>query len=199
MPFLSNHDMDRIAGAFVTDNMMRMAANLYLLSPGSPTIYYGEEIGIRGSRGSESTDANRRLAMLWGDEDLVRNPEGTTYDPSKQIKTTVADQILDENSLYNYYCRLLAIRRRHPEIARGIYTSVSTGEKQLGGFRVEHEGVTLGIFHNASQEELTVDLSACKALEGFTFTQICEIIGMADAKLEGTVLVIGPQTSVVLK
>ena len=199
MPFLSNHDMDRIAGAFVTENMMRMAANLYLLSPGSPTIYYGEEIGIRGSRGSESTDANRRLAMLWGDGDLVRNPEGTTYDQTKQIKTTVADQIPDENSLYNYYCRLLAIRRRHPEIARGIYTSVSTGEKQVGGFRVEYEGVTLGIFHNASQEELSVDLSSCKALEGITFEEICEIIGMADAELEGTVLTIGPQTSVVLK
>ena len=31
MPFLSNHDMDRIAGAFVTENNMRMAANLYIL------------------------------------------------------------------------------------------------------------------------------------------------------------------------
>ena len=38
MSFLSNHDMDRIAGAFVTENNMRMAANLYLLAPGSPTI-----------------------------------------------------------------------------------------------------------------------------------------------------------------
>ena len=199
MSFLSNHDMDRIAGAFVTENMMRMAANLYLLSPGSPTIYYGEEIGIRGSRGSESTDANRRLAMLWGDDDLVRNPEGTTYDQSKQIKTTVADQLQDENSLYHYYCRLLAIRRRHPAIARGIYTSVSTGEKQVGGFLVTYEGENLGIFHNTAQEELTIDLATCKALNGYSFEKLCEVIGCGEAKLEGTVLTIGPQTSVILK
>lgn len=36
MPFLSNHDMDRIAGAFITDNYSRMAAKLYLLCSGSP-------------------------------------------------------------------------------------------------------------------------------------------------------------------
>ena len=199
MSFLSNHDMDRIAGTFVTDNMMRMAANLYLLSPGSPVIYYGEEIGMRGSRGGESTDANRRLAMLWGDGDPVKNPEGTTYAASKQIQTTVADQVKDENSLYHYYCRLLAIRRRHPEIARGIYTSVNCNDKNLGGFLVTYEGVNLGIFHNTSQEELSIDLAACKALEGVTFAQLCEVIGMGSAKLEGTVLTVGPQTSVILK
>jgi glycosidase len=199
MSFLSNHDMDRIAGTFVTDNMMRMAANLYLLSPGSPVIYYGEEIGMRGSRGGESTDANRRLAMLWGDGDPVKNPEGTTYAASKQIQTTVADQVKDENSLYHYYCRLLAIRRRHPEIARGIYTSVNCNDKNLGGFLVTYEGGNLGIFHNTSQEELSIDLATCKALEGVTFAQLCEVIGMGSAKLEGTVLTIGPQTSVILK
>lgn len=42
--FLSNHDMDRIAGAFILDSNMRMAANLYLLCCGSPVIYYGEEM-----------------------------------------------------------------------------------------------------------------------------------------------------------
>ena len=199
MSFLSNHDMDRIAGAFAIENYMRMAANLYLLSPGSPTIYYGEEIGIRGSRGGENTDANRRLAMLWGDDDLVRDPVGTTYDQNKQIKTTVADQLADENSLYHHYCKLLAIRRRHPEIARGDYTSISCGEKQFGGFLVEYEGVKLGIFHNTSNEEISYDLSACKDLEGYQFETLCEQIGLGNARLEGAILTVEPYTSVILK
>lgn len=199
MSFLSNHDMDRISGAFVIENYMRMAANLYLLSPGSPTIYYGEEIGIRGSRGGENTDANRRLAMLWGDGDLVRNPVGTTYDQSKQIQSTVAEQLTDENSLYHHYCRLLAIRRRHPEIARGDYTSLSCGERQFGGFLVEHEGVKLGIFHNTSAEEISFDLSTCDGLAGYQFESLCEQVGMGNARLEGTILTVEPYTSVVLK
>lgn len=199
MQFLSNHDQDRIAGTFITENNMRMAANLYLLSPGSPFIYYGEEIGLRGSRGSASTDANRRLAMLWGDGDLVKDPTGSTYSSDKQIQTTVASQMEDENSLLRYYCKLLSIRHRYPAIARGDYTAISTGEKNVGGFLVEYKGEYLVILHNNGTEELTVDLSACKGLEGIALNELCESIGVGNASLEGTVLTISGQTSVVIQ
>ena len=193
MSFLSNHDMDRIAGAFILENNMRMAANLYLLSPGSPMIYYGEEIGLRGSRGSENTDANRRLAMPWGDGDLIRDPVGSTYPAANQIPTTVADQVADENSLYHYYCKLIAIRHKYPAIARGLYTSLDCGEKNLGGFSIAYGEEKLGLFHNNGTEALSYDLSE------LGFTQLCDFIGMADATLEGTVLTVGPQTSVIVK
>ena len=196
MSFLSNHDMDRIAGAFILENNMRMAANLYLLSPGSPMIYYGEEIGMRGSRGGENTDANRRLAMLWGDDDHIRNPVGSTYSDANQISATVSDQIADENSLYNYYCDLIAIRHRYPAIARGIYTSLDCGQKNFGGFSIVYGDEVLGLFHNNGTAAATYDLSK---LEGFEFTEICDFIGMADASLEGTVLTLGPQTSVIIR
>lgn len=199
MSFLSNHDMDRIAGAFVTENHMRMAANLYLLSPGSPVIYYGEEIGIRGSRGSESTDANRRLAMLWGDWDLIRDPIGATYPASKQIGTTVADQIEDPSSMYNYYCKLISIRHKYPAIARGNYTAVNCKEKNFGGFTVEFGGEVIGLFHNTSMEEISFDLSTCADLGSWEFKDLCDSIGIGKASLNGTVLTLGPQTTAIIK
>jgi len=199
MSFLSNHDMDRIAGAFIVDTYSRMAANLYLLSPGSPFIYYGEEIGIRGSRGGANTDANRRLAMLWGDDDLVKDPVGTTYSKDKQITTTVADQMADENSLYRYYCKLLSIRHRYPAIARGTYTALDSSDKNLGGFLVEYNGEKIGIIHNNSSEEISYDLSQCTDLSGHMFTEILEAIGSGSAKLEGTVLTVGAYTSIIVK
>ncbi len=195
MPFLSNHDMDRIAGSFVTENNMKMAANLYLLSPGSPVIYYGEEIGMRGSRGGENTDANRRLAMLWGDGDTIKDPVGSTYPAKNQISTTVAEQLSDENSMLRYYCKLLTIRHTYPAIARGEYTALNGG-KNLGGFSITYEGETIGLLHNTSGEELSCDLSS---LSGGSFTQICDYIGVGDARIEGNTLIIGPQTSVILK
>lgn len=195
MPFLSNHDMDRISGAFILENNMRMAANLYLLSPGSPMIYYGEEIGMRGSRGGEMTDANRRLAMLWGDDDHIRDPEGSTYPAKNQIQTTVADQLADENSLLSYYRSLIALRHKYPAIARGRYDGISMS-KNLGGFYITYQDETLGLIHNNGTAEASYDLSK---LKNGTFTQVCDFIGMGTAVLEGTVLTVGPQTSVVLK
>ena len=199
MPFLSNHDMDRIAGTFVTENNMRMAANLYILCSGSPVIYYGEEIGMRGSRGSANTDANRRLAMLWGDGDTVKNPVGSSYASDKQISSTVEDQMEDENSLYRYYCKLLSIRHRYPAIARGVYTAIDCGHKNLGGFVIDYEGESLILIHNTSMEELSYDLSQCPELEDVDFSKICDYIGQGKAKLNGTVLTLGPQTSVLIK
>lgn len=196
MSFLSNHDMDRIAGAFILENNMKMAANLYLLSPGSPMIYYGEEIGLRGSRGSENTDANRRLAMRWGDDDLIRDPVGSTYPEKNQIQTTVADQLGDENSLCRHYCKLLTIRHTYPAIARGQYTALDCGSKNLGGFSISYGDEILGLFHNTSTEELTYDLSKCK---DYIFSEICDFIGTGTASLEDTVLTLGPQTSVIVK
>ncbi len=193
MGFLSNHDMDRIAGAFVNENNMRMAANLYLLAPGSPMIYYGEELGLRGSRGGENTDANRRLAMPWGTDATPNHPVGATYPEEKQIQTTVADQWKDQNSLLNYYRRLLDIRHKYPAIARGVYESLSTGEKNFGGFRVSYEGKTLGILHNNGSQEISYDLAK------LGFTKLCDSIGVAGAKLDGTVLTLGPQTSAVVE
>ena len=50
-----------------------------------------------------------------------------------------------------------------------------------------------------SAEEISFDLSECKGLDGHTFSKLCEVIGVGDAKLDGTVLTIGPQTSVIIE
>ncbi len=194
MPFVANHDMDRAAGFLqVATGDMHMAANLYILGPGSPFIYYGEEIGIRGSRGGAQTDANRRLAMLWGDGDTVADPEGTTYKASSQTSTNVVEQLANGGGLYNYYKRLLMIRAANPEIARGDYTALKLGDK-MGGFTATWEGSTVCVLHNTTDRAITVELS-----ELGDFTSISAFIGFDTATLEGTTLTVGPQTSVVLR
>lgn len=195
--FLSNHDMDRSAGYLMLANRFaQIGANLYLLSPGSPFIYYGEEIGMKGTRGSANTDANRRLAMLWGDEDTVRNPVGTTYDAKKQTNGTVASQLEDEASLLNHYKKLISLRVKYPAIGQGDYAALNLGDSKVGGFLVTDGDERIGIIHNVSRDkELTVDLSGC----GAGFTQLLETVGIGEAKLKGEILTIGAQTSVILR
>ncbi len=194
VPFLTNHDMDRIAGALtVASGNMQMAANLLILGPGSPFLYYGEELGMRGSRGGANTDANRRLAMLWGDGNTVKDPTGTTYGADKQIKDTVKDQKADEYSLYTYYKKLIMIRKANPAIARGEYRAVSIEGSKVGGFTSTLDGATVLVLHNPGRGYQTIDLSAIGP-----FTTLRAVAGLGGAELNGTSLDVDGQTSVVL-
>ena len=197
--FIANHDTDRAAGYLTPQSGdMQMADNLYLLAPGSPFIYYGEEIGMKGSRGGAHTDANRRLAMLWGDGDSVKDPVGADYDISAQVNGTLADQRIDAGSLYTHYKRLLMIRRANPAIARGRFAALSLSEG-VGGFLSEYNGQTVCVLHNTGFSEVSVKLSELSG--DLNFSIINAVIGAgADvfARLEGDELTLSPQTSAVL-
>ena len=194
--FIANHDTDRAAGFLtVASGQAKVAANLNILLPGSPFIYYGEEIGLKGSRGGASTDANRRLAMNWGDDDTIADPEGANYN-SGQTNGTVLEQQANGDSLLSHYKKLIAIRKANPEIAYGTFAALTVKDSKVGGFTATHEGSTVAVLHNTSLSEKTVDLAQVTNL---TFTEIAAYAGVAGATLEGTLLTIGGQTSVVLR
>lgn len=198
-PFISNHDMNRAAGYLsVTDGRMQMAANLYLLTYGTPFLYYGEEIGMKGMRfANSSTDANRRLAMLWGDKDPVMDPIGTSYDREDQINGTVKDQLNDASSIYNHYKKVIMIRNANPEIARGTYTQLTfTGYSTFGGFLSTYEDSTVGVFHNTSENPITIDLSTYTEID---FSVIRGYAGKGAATLSGQTLTLDGLTSVVIR
>ena len=196
VPFLANHDMDRSAGYLPATNFRaQAAANLYLLGPGAPFIYYGEEIGLRGSRGGASSDANRRLAMRWGDGDPVSDPVGATYEDALQTTATVESMDGESWSLLNYYRRLLMIRRNHPEIAMGSYRALSFSDIKAGGFVSTWNGSSVMVVHNTTGRPMKIDLIA--AGEG-AFTVLSDFIGYGEAALADGVLSLDGQTTAVL-
>lgn len=196
MTFISNHDMDRSAGYLIhATGQTKVAANLSLLMPGSSFIYYGEEIGMLGSRGGNNTDANRRLGMLWGDGDTVKDPIGANY-AAQQANGTVKEQMADPASLYNHYKKLIAVRKANPEIANGTYTPLSMNEGKVGGFLSEYEGKTVAVIHNTTTKEVTIDLSKYPQIPS---NRLAAFVGVGTATLDGTVLTLAGQTSVVLR
>ena len=191
IPFIANHDTDRAAGYLTFGSgQAYIAANLYLLTPGSPFIYYGEEIGLCGSRGGANTDANRRLAMVWGDGDTVSNPEGSTY--KKQTDFTVMQQKKRSDSPLTYYKRLLMIRKAHPEIARGTLTALNFKDTKAGGYMCTWNERTVIVLHNTTtiQEKLVLP-------DGIS-ADMCEFIGEGEAVMEDNTIMIDGQTSVIL-
>ncbi|MHB8962734.1 MAG: alpha-amylase family glycosyl hydrolase [Saccharofermentanales bacterium] len=154
--FLSNHDNARSAGYLIRNLVKeKMAAALYLLAPGNPFIYYGEEIGMTGS----GVDPNKRLPMFWSETD--RN--GITSPPPGATQTVVGikgvdAQTEDEYSLLNTYKRILAIKAKHPEIARGTMLKIDSGNPGVAVFSVTYKEKTVYVIHNLSEEELQVTI-----------------------------------------
>lgn len=58
---INNHDMDRIASRAGTKEQAKLAAALQFTLPGTPYIYYGDELGQLG----EKPDDNRREPFDW--------------------------------------------------------------------------------------------------------------------------------------
>ena len=127
---LANHDSfagDRVYNQFGGNlAQYRLAAATYLLQPGTPFIYYGEEIGM--ARGSAGGDPGLRTPMSWNAS--TANAGFTTGTPYRSLSTNVsafnvAAQQADPNSLLAFYKAMLALRKAHPAIAAGSYDNVS--------------------------------------------------------------------------
>lgn len=143
---LSNHDTfagprpwDQLAGNVA---QYKLAAATYLLQPGTPFIYYGEEIGM--SRGNLDGDVQLRVPMSWtGDAARAGFTTGTPFRArSANVATNnVAAQENDPNSLLNHYRAMISLRHALPSIARGTYDNptvnglVYTFQRTLGDER----------------------------------------------------------------
>jgi glycosidase len=135
-PFYTNHDMGRSAGYYAGDDsaaQTKMAGAMNLFMSGSAFLYYGEELGMKGS----GKDENKRAPMYWSTD---RNAEGMCDGPEDmdQVKMkfgSFEEQESDETSIYNFYKKVIDVRNRNPEIARGIVENIE--ESETDGFYLE--------------------------------------------------------------
>jgi len=148
--FLSNHDTGRSAGFIMDENKRKLAAAVYLMVPGSPFIYYGEEIAMTGS----GIDENKRTAMLWSTTDptgITNNPaNGTNNRPPEQ---GVTQQLADEHSLLNYYKAILAMKAKYPDIYDGEILKVDAENPGISAIRTGN----VIVMHNLT--DTTIELS----------------------------------------
>jgi glycosidase len=143
---VSNHDL--FAGERLWDQVggnlaqYRLAAATYLLQPGTPFIYYGEEIGMAAGSGL-SGDAKLRTPMSWSGGANAGFSAGQPFRAlsGNAASQNVANQRGDPNSLFAFYKAMLGLRNSLPSIARGSYEdafvsgSTLVFQRSLGGER----------------------------------------------------------------
>jgi alpha-glucosidase len=136
---LGNHDQPRIASR-VGPAQARIAAMLLLTLRGTPTIYMGDELGMRDT--VLAADALRDPAELRQPGlGLGRDPERTPFPwqdgPGAGFTTgtpwlpigddiPAARQEADPGSMLNFHRALIALRRAHPALVAGGITEVAT-------------------------------------------------------------------------
>ncbi len=129
--FINNHDTNRVMSQVGGDWVRaKLAATLYLTLPGTPMIYYGEEIGMLGSKGEGSPywDEFRREPMDWY---LSGVGEGMTFWFQPEDRYNVPDDdisVEDEDgvdgSLLGHYRTLTGLRRAHHALRVGAFAKV---------------------------------------------------------------------------
>lgn len=170
---LGNHDRSRIASRAGAANL-RIAAMLLMTLRGTPTHYYGDELGLPDVAIPPSLVQDpweKNVPGLGLGRDPVRTPmpwdttpnagftTGTPWLPLNPDWTArnVAAQSADPKSDLGFYRRLLALRRAERALQQGAIRIVDASDRHIGYVR-EVETSRLGAILNFSDETLTVTL-----------------------------------------
>lgn len=166
--FASNHDQERIMNSVVMEDKVHLFPHIYLTLPGNPYIYYGEELGMKGTK----PDENLRVGFKWSeDPNMMPNcPWETTmwgedFSTLNQDTPSLEVQAQDSTSLYNLYKTLIHLRKDYEALNSGDYESLTTSNMSVLGYRRFSENENLLVLHNLSSKEVTISLDA---LEGAT-------------------------------
>jgi alpha-amylase len=167
--FLSNHD--RFGGERMWDQFQgnlaqyRLAAATYLLQPGIPFLYYGEEIGLAGAKGLRG-DGPLRSPMSWtSDPQRAGFTTGQPYRPiaPNSVRYNAAAQQKDAKSLWAYYRDLLQLRNAHPALSNGDYQSPFVEGKLMGFQRTDGAQTALVLINydkKAARTSIPLQMSA---------------------------------------
>jgi maltose alpha-D-glucosyltransferase / alpha-amylase len=149
-----------------------MTALLFSM-PGTPIIYYGDEIGMGDNIYLGDRDGVR-TPMQWSSD---RNGGFSRADPASLVLPTIMDpvygygavnveaQARDPHSLLNWYRRMLAVRRRHRVFGRGKLRLLYPGNRKILAYLREYdedgEEIVLCVCNLArTAEAVELDLSA---------------------------------------
>jgi maltose alpha-D-glucosyltransferase/alpha-amylase len=170
----------RLAPLLGNDRQRIELANSILFSlPGSPVIYYGDEI-VMGDNIFLEDRRGLRTPMQWQD---VRSAGFSEADPSQLYLPLVADETFgyhrvnvaaqraDPDSLLNRMRLMLAVRKANPAFGRGDFTMLFPDNLAILACLRSYMGITLLSINNLSTDPQKVELDLSQ-FAGMTPTDV---------------------------
>lgn len=153
-PILTNHDQNRIMSQLNDHSgKAKVAAAILLTLPGTPYIYYGEELGMRG----EKPDEFIREPFPWGEKKFTTQ----WIMPKYNLRDSVEDAELqweDLESLLNHYKLLTISRNASKALTYGTIESIKDLPSSLIGFKRSFDSESVLVFHNVSDQAVKLPL-----------------------------------------
>jgi glycosidase len=149
--FLTNHDQSRAIDVLGDDlEKAALAAKLYLLLPGIPYMYYGEELGMRGSK----PDEHIRRPMAWSTD---KNGGFTTGEPWIELppaweQRNVASAMADSKSLLFVYRNFIRYRKESEALSSGVYVPVPSSNDAVFSFLRQSGNKNVWVVANLSEK-----------------------------------------------
>jgi alpha-amylase len=183
--FIENHDMDRYASIEPNIDKQKLAASLMFLIGGIPSIYYGQEIGMQGKIGNwGNTDGNdipRRAAFEWyknidgkGMATWYKNTGGWWNNSIMKSGDgiSVEEQQNDNNSLLNYYKKMIQLKQSNAALAQGKYANAPNSNSQVFSFyrmfETEKVLVAVNLSNEMQEANFKIDFNNYRTLFGKT-------------------------------
>jgi maltose alpha-D-glucosyltransferase / alpha-amylase len=147
-------------------NQLELFTALLLSLPGSPVLYYGDEIGMGDNIWLGDRDAER-APMQWTPD---RNAGFSGCDPARLYLPVIMDPIYGyqavnveaqqsvHSSLLNLTKRMIAIRKHNPALALGEYREILASNPSILAFLREFEGNQILCVNNISRFSQPVEL-----------------------------------------
>ncbi|WP_424185348.1 alpha-amylase family protein [Actinokineospora sp. G85] len=144
---------------------VKMVYSLLFSLPGTPVLFYGEEIGMGENLAIEGREAVR-TPMQWepgagagfSDADPSTFPAAPPTGPYSPSKINVATQRHDPDSLMSWIRLLIECYREHPELAWGDFTPLPTDNDALFAHTCTADNASITAIHNFTDQEATTTL-----------------------------------------
>jgi len=201
--FLSNHDQDRAMSRLLGSSARaKLAAAILLTLPGTPFLYYGEEVGMTGTK----PDERIRAPMQWSTAPGAGFTSGVPWEalqPDAALRTVEAQSVAADSLLARYRA-LIRLRLDHEALRRGATALVEANSPFLAYTR-STEKETLLVLHNLAPVTAPASLRVPASLVGRYLVR--DVAGTrlpvfasvsADGSFVAPPIVIGPYATLVL-
>jgi alpha-glucosidase len=180
---ISNHDIvrsyNRYGDGVHNDEIAKLMAGMYLTLRGTPIMYYGEELGMENNGPKSRDDVKdpigksgwpvekgrdgERTPMQWDTSTNAGFSKAKPWLPVPPSYKThnVESELKDENSVLNFYKRLLALRHTEPALLDGDYTSLNQDDPNVLTYlrRYKDEAILVALNMSGAEQKVRFDLA----------------------------------------